>query len=81
MWRITLSQEATHYLEDNLSLIDALIQAIDGLSASDGGIPPEGCTQIEPGIYWWEVARHIVIYMRMADETPRLRISVIKPIE
>jgi len=81
MWRITISEEATHYLEDNLSLIDELIQAIDALMATDDGIPPAGCTQIEPGIYWWEVARHSVIYTRILGEKPRLRISVIKPIE
>ena len=81
MWQLTLSEEAAHYLENNLSLVAELIQAIDGLSATEGGIPPEGCTQIEPGIYWWEVARHSMIYTRISGGKPRLRISVIKPIE
>ena len=80
MWRITLEPEAENYLEDNLSLVDDLLQAIDALAETINGIPREGCTQDEPGFYWWEVARHIVIYQRILGEKPRLRILVIKPL-
>jgi hypothetical protein len=57
------------------------MDALDALAETEEGIPPEGCTQIEPAIYLWEVAQHQVIYRRITGERPRLRILVVKPNE
>jgi plasmid stabilization system protein ParE len=76
-WWVEYSQEAANYLEDNGALVAALFFAIEALAESEG-IPIDGATQIEPGVFLFEPERHTVVYER--DESRQIvRVTIIRP--
>ncbi|MFN8493212.1 MAG: hypothetical protein U0350_36785 [Caldilineaceae bacterium] len=80
MWQLDYTNEVKLYFIDNGDLVFDVLVKIEELKFTENGIPREGCTQIEPGVYLWEVLRHAVIYHRR-EATHRLRIAAIKPLD
>lgn len=80
MWEIEYTEEVKFYFIDNGALVFDLLIKIEELRYIPSGIPAEGCTQLEPSIYIWEVLRHAIIYQRREPEH-KLRIATIKPFE
>ncbi len=80
MWEIEYTEEVKFYFIDNGALVFDLLIKIEELRYIPSGIPAEGCTQLEPSIYIWEVLRHAIIYQRKEPEH-KLRIATIKPLE
>jgi hypothetical protein len=78
MWEIEYSNEVKFYFLDNGALVFDLLVKIEELRHTPNGIPPEGCTQLEPNFYWWEILRHIVVYERKGQ---KLIIEIVKPKE
>jgi hypothetical protein len=79
VWKLEYTDEVKHYFVDNGDLVFDVLVKIEELKFTADGAPPEGCTQIEPNIYLWEVLRHWVIYQR-TTATRTLRIAAIKPV-
>jgi hypothetical protein len=77
MWEIEYSDEVKFYFLDNGDRGFALLVKLEELSYTSTGMPPEGCTQLEPGYYWWEVLRHSVVYRTITEN--RLEILTVKP--
>jgi hypothetical protein len=67
------------YFVDNGDFVFDLLVKIEELKFTVDGIPFGGCTQLEPGIYLWEVLRHFVIFQR-SEATRKLRIAAVKPV-
>jgi hypothetical protein len=80
MWEIDYTEEVKFYFIDNGDLVFDLLVRIGELKFTAEGMPPEGCAQIEPGVYLWVVLQHSVIYRR-TEATRKLRIAVVKPLE
>jgi hypothetical protein len=78
MWTLDYTEEVKLYFLDNGNLVFNLLVKIEELKFMPEGIPAEGCTQIEEGLLWWEVLRHIVIYERIVEEK-QLIITAVKP--
>lgn len=66
MWTIEYSEEAKYYFIDKDPYAFDLLVRIEELKYAEDGIPPEGCSEIEPGFLWWQVLHHIVIYERIS---------------
>lgn len=77
-WRVEYKQPAVNYLVDNGILVQRLFFRIEGLTETEG-VPREGAHQEEPGILWWEVENHRVIYERRESEK-LIIIAIIKPL-
>ena len=77
-WKINYSQEAINYLDDNGQLVAKLFQQVEGLAKTEG-VPVEGAHQDEPGVIWWDVENHRVIYERRAVEK-LVFVAIIKPL-
>ena len=80
MWKIDYTEEVISYFVDNGDLVFDLLVRIEELKFIEDAIPPEGCIQLEPNAYRWEVLQHLVIYQRTVA-TRKLRIAVVKPVE
>lgn len=80
MWEIDYTEEVKFYFIDNGKLVFELLVKIEELKFTEDGIPSEGCTQLEPHIYLWEVLGHSIIY-RKTPTTRKLIIAVVKPQE
>lgn len=78
-WAVDLSKEAANYLLDSWPYLVDLRDAIRRLRNTENAIPPEGCHQLEPGLYWWIAAKHSIYYERQEGERS-IVILVIKPI-
>jgi hypothetical protein len=78
MWEIEYSNEVKFYFLDNGDLVFDLLVRIEELRHTPNGIPPGGCTQLEPNFYWWEILRHIVVYEIKGQ---KLIIEIVKPKE
>lgn len=78
MWAIEYADEVKYYFLDNGDLVFDLLVRIEELRLTHDAIPPEGCTQLDLGFYWWEVLQHIVIYEKKENT---LIIEVVKPKE
>ena len=76
MWAIRYSDEVKFYFLDNGDLVFDLLVKIEELRYIPEGIPPEGCTPLDPNFYAWEVLRHVVIY---EQQDGVLVIQVVKP--
>ncbi len=81
MWQLEYNQEANHYALDSYPYNEEVLMAIEALALTADGLPDAAYSELEPEYYLWEVAHHTVIFRRILDETPRLRILVIKPDE
>lgn len=80
MWEIEYTEEVKFYFLDNGTLVFDLLVKLEELRYITSGIPPEGYTQLEPGVYIWEVLKHAVLYQRKEAEH-KLRIATIKRLE
>ena len=78
MWEIEYSDEAKYYFIDNDPYTFDLLVKIEELRYTADGIPPAGCTMVEPGLYLWEVLNHLVYYRRRAG---KLVIAFVQPQE
>lgn len=77
-WKVEYKQPAANYLEDNGKLVEALFQRIEGLAQTEGA-PKEGAHQDDPGVIWWDLENHRVIYERReADKL--IVVALIKPL-
>ena len=76
-WQIESSPEVDAYMAGNKGLVDDLIDAIDSLATCEG-LPDIGAMETEPGLFYWLVADHIVVYRRMAARQ-MVRIVTAKP--
>jgi hypothetical protein len=82
MWQLEYSREARNYAIDSHPYNEAVLIALEGLALTVEGIPAEGCTQVEPGVYLWEVADHQAVYERILgpEGAPRLlHVLILKP--
>lgn len=78
MWHLEYDREPSNYAIDSHPYNEAVLIALEELAQTDDGIPAEGCTEIEPGLYLWEVADHLVIYERIEAQR-RLHVLILKP--
>ncbi len=78
MWEIEYKDEVWHYFFDNDPYAFNLLIRIEELKYTPDAMPPEGCTQIEPDLYCWQVEDHLVYY-GVAER--KITIVVVKPIE
>lgn len=79
MWEIEYSQEVKYYFVDNYPYTFDLLVRIEELKYIQSGIPSEGCVELEPGFYWWEVLQHAFIYERITEQPQKLIVVVVKP--
>ena len=78
MWEIKYSQEVRNYIYDSYTAM--VWDVIKSLKNSSDGLPPAGAQLLEPELYLWEVANHLVIYRRLTAERI-LKFIVVKPME
>jgi len=83
LWDIEYSREARNYLYDSHPYTENILIAIEELRFTKDAIPPEGCTQLEPGVYMCEMLRHMVVYQKVlaVNTRPSLWIAIVKPLE
>ena len=79
MWEIEYRDEIKFYFIDNDPYTFALLIKIEELRYYPDAIPPEGCTLVDDGLFWWETIEHIVIYERVETEK-RIIVITIKPL-
>ena len=77
-WKTEYLQEPYNFLIDNGKLVEQLYFRIEALTKTEG-VPSEGAHQEEPGIIWWEVEGHLVIYQRI-EALKLISVEVIKPL-
>ena len=77
MWEVWYGLEAANYLEDNGALVADLSFAVESL-AENAGWPKMGVYHQFDDLVAWEIARHLVIYQRVAD-AQIVHIAAIKP--
>jgi hypothetical protein len=63
VWALEYTDEVKYYFIDNGDLVFDVLVRIEELKFTEDGIPPEGCTQIEPNIYLWEILRGTIHVM------------------
>ncbi len=78
MWLIEYTKEVRNYIFDSYPYTHMVWQAIKSLCQTPSGISAQGCTQLEPNVFLWEVADHEVLYERNSDEH-KLIVFVLKP--
>ena len=83
LWDIEYSLEARNYLYDSYPYTEAILIAIEELRFIKDALPPQGGTQLEPGVYMYEMLRHLVVYRRILNAQPKplLWIGMVKPLE
>lgn len=82
IWEIAYSDEARNYLYDSYPYTEAVLIEIERLRLIKDAVPGEGCTQIEPNIYMWDVLQHMVLFEKVtAVAKPKLKILIVKPLE
>ena len=76
-WRIESTPEVDMFLVDNAGLVDPLIESIESLLITEG-LPDIGAMEVEPSLFYWLTADHIVVYRR-SEQQKVCRIISIKP--
>jgi hypothetical protein len=80
MWELDYTDEVKFYFLDNGDLVFDVLVKIEELKFFDDSMPDEGCIEIEPELFLWQVLRHWVIFHRLFD-LGTLRIAAIKPMD
>jgi hypothetical protein len=80
MWEIRYSQEVRNYIYDSYPFTETVWKAIKSLRNIQDGIPSTKVQQLEPELYLWEVANHLVLYRRIEAERT-LRFIIVKPLD
>lgn len=78
-WTLSYHRTVVQYLISLREAGHTLRYTIFSLQQTAEGIPEAGVTQIEPGIYMWEIHNHHVVYRRFEQEH-RLFISSVRPL-
>lgn len=79
MWTIKYTKEVRDYIYDSYPYTEAIWQAVKSIRQLENGVPSSDCRQLEPNVFLWEVAGHLVLYERNeSDHT--LTVFVMKPI-
>jgi len=82
IWAIDYSAEARNYLYDSYPYTEPVLIEIERLRLTKDAVPAEGCTQIEPQVYMWDVLHHMVLFEKVTTgEQPKLKILTVKPLE
>jgi hypothetical protein len=76
-WEIESSPEVDAFILDNGALVADLVDSIETLKITEG-LPDIGAMEVEPNLFYWLTANHIVIYRRMAEKK-RVRLISMKP--
>lgn len=76
-WTIESSPEVDAFIVDNAGLVDDLVDSIETLKITEG-LPDIGAMEVEPNLFYWLTANHIVIYRRL-EEKKTVRLISIKP--
>ncbi|MCB0132034.1 MAG: hypothetical protein KDD78_14345 [Caldilineaceae bacterium] len=77
LWQIESSPEVDAFLIDNAGLVDELVESIESLTITEG-LPDIGAMEVEPSLFYWLTADHIVVYRRL-PKTQSVRLISIKP--
>ena len=75
LWRIESSPEVDAFLTDNAGLVDELVEEIESLTITEG-LPDIGAMEVEPNLFYWLTADHIVVYRRVTEEKIARLISI-----
>lgn len=76
-WKIESTPEVDAYLVDNAGLLDELVESIESLMMTEG-LPDIGAMEVQPSLFYWLTADHIVVYRRV-ESTQTVRLLSIKP--
>jgi hypothetical protein len=76
-WEIESSPEVDTFMVDNAGLVDDLVNAVETLKLTEG-LPDVGAMEVEPDLFYWLTANHIVIYRRV-EARQTVRLISIKP--
>ncbi|MCE7987089.1 MAG: hypothetical protein DYG89_38445 [Caldilinea sp. CFX5] len=76
-WQIESSPEVDAFMVDNAGLVDDLVKSLESLTFTEG-LPDIGAMEVEPNLFYWLTADHIVVYRRMT-RTKTVRLLSIKP--
>jgi hypothetical protein len=77
MWRIEYDKTVRNYIYDSYPYTERVWQAMKSLRTTADGLPVEGVQVLEPDVFLWEVAEHLVIYRRLTEKQT-LRFLVLK---
>lgn len=84
MYQFVWAKEVLNYLKDNAGLVNRLELAFAELRKSSTGMPEAGLIDngVSPEHYLWLIYDHAILIRKgIEDETPKLWIEAIKPIE
>lgn len=76
-WRIESTPEVDSYLVDNAGLIGELVESIESLMITEG-YPDIGAMEVQPNVFYWLTAGHIVVYRRL-EAQQAVKLMSIKP--
>lgn len=76
-WQIEASPEVDAFLRGNAGLVDDLVAAVESLMVTEG-LPDIGDMEVEPHLFYWLTAEHIVVYRRL-PLTKTVRLITVKP--
>lgn len=76
-WQIESSPEVDAFMVDNVGLVDDLVKSIESLTFTEG-LPDIGAMEVEPHLFYWLTADHIVVYRRVT-RAKTVRLLSIKP--
>jgi hypothetical protein len=77
MWEIEYLDEVKFYFTDNGTYTGNLLDEIERLRYSPDALPPDSYSELEPGLFVWEILNHLVFYRR---EKAWLLIAAVKPL-
>ncbi len=75
LWRIESSPEVDAFLTGNAGLVDDLVEEIESLTVTEG-LPDIGAMEVEPDLFYWLTADHIVVYRRVTEKNTARLISI-----
>lgn len=78
VWDPELRREAANYMIDSWPYLWAVRAAISRLRETETGLPAEGVVELEAGLLLWQVAEHLLYYLRVV-ERHKLVMVAIKP--
>lgn len=69
VWQVAYAEPVFLYLKRMRLYGTKLRAALAALGETADGVPVDGATQFEQNVFLWEVARYLVTYVRVEDET------------
>jgi hypothetical protein len=77
LWEIEFTAEAKFYFIDSGDDTGNLLGEIELLRYYSDALPPEGWTEVEPGLFRWEILNHLVYYRKRGNT---IVVAVVKPL-